>query len=358
MLTNKQFINVDKELLNTFSEWYDVLLFFNDKLTNRELITDYFFEHFVQAPEKFYEFIHFFKKKLLKPRKKTEKIKAAKRYLQIISFLCERFGFCEEKRELDDICFKISDPKNYRKMTKELSAYQKKSEATISSILDILQNVLRQKNYRCFIKGRYKNIYSIYKKMEKKQRRKIQNLVDIFAFRIITEKNSTEQCFEILNLLHDTFYPVANYFDDYISVPKVNGYQSLHTGLTKILPNLDIPVEIQIRTPEMDTFAEKGLAAHWVYGKTKKASVPNEREKKISDYFSHLSRATEHEKMIYCFSYKGDVMKMKRGSTILDFANRIHTELPKRARAALVNGDKKKIHYQIQDGDQIKLLLK
>ena len=358
MLTNKQFIKVDEGLLKTFEEWLEVLLFFNDRGENRELVTEYFFEHFVHSPERFYEFILYFKKKIVKIRKREIKIKCAERYLLIISFLCERFGFCEEKRELDDLCFKISDPKNYRKIAKELSDHQKKSEKTVSAVLDILQSILRQNNHRCFIKGRYKNIYSIYKKIEKKQRKKIQNLVDIFAFRIITEKNAPEECFEILNLLHDTFYPVANYFDDYITIPKVNGYQSLHTGLTNILPNLDIPVEVQIRTPEMDNFAEKGLAAHWIYGKTKRALVQNEREKKISDYFNHLSRASDQEKMIYCFSYKGDVMKMKRGSTILDFANRIHTELPERASAALVNGNKKKIHYQIQDEDQIKLLLK
>src|SRR5690606_10394905 len=108
------------------------------------------------------------------------------------SFLCERFGFCEEKRELDDLCFKISDPQNYKKISQELSSYQKKSEQTITSILDMLQNVLRQNDHRCFIKGRYKNIYSIYKKLEKKQKKKIHNLVDIFAFRIITEKNTSE----------------------------------------------------------------------------------------------------------------------------------------------------------------------
>ncbi|MGE3279114.1 MAG: TGS domain-containing protein [Candidatus Altimarinota bacterium] len=358
MLTNKQFIVIDQELLKTFEEWFDVLTFFNDKTENRELVTDYFFEHFAQSPEKFYEFVHFLEKKILKIRKKEAKVKASKRYLEIISFLCERFGFCEEKRELDDLCFKIINPSSYKKISRELSAYQKKSEATIQSILDILQQALRKQNHRCLIKGRYKNIYSIYKKLEKKRQRKIQNLVDIFAFRIITEKNSSEECFEILNLLHDTFYPVAHYFDDYISVPKVNGYQSLHTGLTNILPNLDIPVEIQIRTQEMDHFAEKGVAAHWIYGKTKQAAVPNEREQMISEYFSHLSKANDQEKMLYCFSYKGDVLKLKRGSTILDFASRIHTELPKRAKAALVNGSKKRVHYQIQEGDQIKLLLK
>lgn len=358
MLTNKSFITVDSPLLKTFQEWFEVLLFFNDKSQNRELVTDYFFENFAQSPEKFYEFIQFFKKKIIKLRKKDDKVKAAKRYLQIISFLCERFGFCEEKRELDDLCFKILNPYAYKRISKELSSHQKKSEATVNSILDILQQVLRKNHHRCLIKGRYKNIYSIYKKLEKKRQRKIQNLVDIFAFRIITEKNSSEECFEILNLLHDTFYPVAHYFDDYITVPKVNGYQSLHTGLTNILPNLDIPVEIQIRTQEMDHFAEKGVAAHWMYGKSKKATIPNEKEKKICEYFTHLSKANDQEKMIYCFSYKGDVLKLKRGSTILDFANRIHTELPKRASAALVNGSKKRVHYQIQEGDQIKLLLK
>jgi len=358
VLTNKQFITVDTELLKTFEEWFDVLLFFNDRLENRELVTDYFFEHFVQAPEKFYEFIQFFKKKILKIRQKESRIKAAKRYLQIISFLCERFGFCEEKRELDDLCFKITSPLSYKKISRELSFYQKKSEDTVSSILDAIQDTLRKKNHRCFIKGRYKNIYSIYKKLEKKRQKKIENLVDIFAFRIITEKNNTEECFEILNLLHDEFYPVANYFDDYITVPKVNGYQSLHTGLTRIIPELDIPVEVQIRTQEMDQFAEKGVASHWIYGREKKSTIPNEKEKKISDYFNHLSKTNDQEKMIYCFSYKGDVLKLKRGSTILDFANRIHTELPKRASAALVNGNRKKIHYQIQEGDQIKLILK
>lgn len=357
MLTNKQFITVDLKLTNAFDDWIKILLTFNDKPKNREHIIDYFFERFIQSPEKFYEFIKYFKKKL-GSLKKSEKRRVSKRYLQIISMLCERFGFNEEKGEMDDLCFKISNPNAYIKLHKELEAYQKKSKDTISAILDILQALLRQKGFRCFIKGRHKNIYSIYKKMEKKSKRKIHGLVDIFAFRIVSEKNDINQCFEILNLLHDSFYPVPQYFDDYISVPKVNGYQSLHTGITKILPNLDIPVEIQIRTPEMDNFAEKGLAAHWIYGKRKKTIIPNERERKLSDYFTHLSKANEQENMIYCFSHKGDILKIKRGSTVLDFAGRIHTELPRQTRSALVNGVNKKIHYQIQDGDHIKILLK
>lgn len=332
-----------------FKKWLDFLSFLNKKSTGKELMNEYFAKEFQKSPESFYEFVKILKKQI--PSSKNKKDLASK-YLHIISPLCERFGFFHEKKILDDICFKIEDPKNYNRINRIFGDYKEKSQKYIGSIINTLKQVLEKNNFNYEVKGRYKSIHSINKKILNNPQKNILNLKDIFAFRIILTDDIVEECFEVVNLLHDEFSPVADYFKDYISIPKINNYQSLHTGLSNVIPNLDIPIEIQIRTKNMDEFAEKGLAAHWVYNKQKKARLVTEKEKQLFDYLSHID-GTDN---VYFFSFSGDMFRLKKGSKIIDFAYRLHSDLGNKNKGALVNNEEKGIDYEISEGDKVEII--
>ncbi len=343
-------------MIERFKKWFDMLLFFRDSPGNRESMTEFFFESFAENPRDFYQFILFLKKQVQLEAGPQRKILLAKRYLEILSPLCSRFGFYLAKVNMDDLCFRIANPTECFKIDKKLMNYKKKWKKILRTILKTIRQALENEKILLRIQGRYKNIYSIYRKMQKNPHRSIDRIHDIFAFRIITEGNRPEECFEILSVLHDHFLPIARRFKDYITIPKINGYQSLHTGLLNVSPQVKGTVEVQIRTQEMHEFAEKGIAAHWMYGREKKSNRPPEREKKMLEYFSHLSGTSREEKHVHCFSYKGDLYRMKKGATVTDFAHRIHSRLVNLALYAKVNDEDKALHYNIQNGDRIEII--
>lgn len=346
-----------KALESTLKKWFETLLFFNDTPENRDLMKDYFFRLFAENPQQFYQFLHYIKKQVSRIKNPAKRTIASSRYLSILSFLCERFGFYEEKLLLDDLCFKYCCSQDYQEISHVLSTVKKKSKSMMDSILKKLKSILLEKGYDCAVLGRYKSLYSIFKKLQKKQYQ-VGDLYDLFAFRIITPTNTIRECFEVLNILHDNFFPVAKHFKDYITIPKVNGYQSFHTGLKDIIPGYKKPIEVQIRTPEMNEFAEKGIAAHWIYSLHKKSFIPNEKERKLIEHFGSISKETKKNPFVHFLSYKGDVFMLKKGSTIIDFANRIHSNLAQKASSGLVNGIEKNLSYHIQDGDKIQILVK
>jgi GTP diphosphokinase / guanosine-3',5'-bis(diphosphate) 3'-diphosphatase len=340
----------------TFQKWLEILMCFRNTKSNRELILTFFFDQFTVNPELFYDFIVSFKKHLKGVKNKEIKMEVALKYLNVLSFLCGRFGLYSEKESLDDYCFKIVNPQAYLSVATTISKYQKDSEGVIKRIHRELTRLLSLNGYCCVVKGRFKNVYSIHKKLLKKKIDRVQSLHDIFAFRIITEENNERECFDILNLLHDHFYPLAHRFKDYISIPKINGYQSLHTGLTGLIPGLDLPVEVQIRTSAMHEFSERGVASHFMYERDKKAKLVSDQEKRLLDYFTSLNPGKAMSRFLYCFSHEGDVFKLRKGSTVLDFAQRIHSSLAKRAKSAEVNGQAQSIRYKIREGDFIKVI--
>lgn len=339
----------------TLAKWFDLLNFYQDTPQNKELMKEFFFHQFAQQPQYFYRFLHHFKTSLKNCHVKEKRQLTSSRYLSILSFLCERFGFYEEKIKLDDLCFKYCCPSDYQKISKYLAEYKHRSKNVIDKITKKLKKTLHEKGLHCTIYGRYKSIFSIYKKIEL-GRKKLDQIRDIFAFRVVTEKNSVEDCFEALSILHDRYLPVARHFKDYITIPKVNGYQSFHTGLKNIVPEYKKPIEVQIRTPEMEEFAEKGFASHWAYNLNKNSFLNNEKEKKLVEHFSALSREKSSSPHVHCFSYRGDLFTLKRGSNVKHFAERVHSRLRERAVGALVNGKRENLSYQIQDGDKIQVL--
>jgi GTP diphosphokinase / guanosine-3',5'-bis(diphosphate) 3'-diphosphatase len=335
----------------TFEEWVRYLSIVNNKEENKNILFNYFFDRFASSPQLFYQFLEYFQDLISKNPSEN----LAEKYLQILSPLCERFNFNEEKNLLNDICFKIVDPQQYSKIKDFLTKYDKEAQEIINRVLRKFEDLLIKENYIFELIGRYKNIYSIHTKMKLKSR-ELPKLNDIFAFRIILEATDTDMCFEVANLLHDTFTPLPDLFKDYITIPKINGYQSLHTGLANVLENLDIPIEVQIRTRDMHVFAKNGLAAHWLYDQDKKAKVITEKERRLLDYLSCMARSSEEERQIHCFSYKGDIVNLNQNSTILDFAYKIHTEVGNSAISAKVNNEEKPLFYKIKEGEQIEII--
>lgn len=335
-------------------QWYQILLFSRETPKNQAAMVEYFFEQFAQNPEDFLLFLNTIKKTITnKNRSGSEKTLLARRYLAVISSLCERFGYYEFKMQLDDQCFSLTNKKEFTQIEKRLAVYQKKSRKLLKFIEKKIQEALSVHSLNATIKGRYKNIYSIYQKLQKKRYPSLDRIHDIFAFRIITEGNDESQCFNILGALHDQFHPITSRFKDYITIPKINGYRSLHTGLTEVVPEVSTPIEVQIRTPEMDEFAERGLAAHFLYTPKKKSSLLSEKEKKLIKHFSILGRQVAHEQKVNCFSSKGDLFCFRKGANLLDFAHRIHTGLAAKASSALVNGKSKNLYTKIEEGDMI-----
>lgn len=339
------------------NHWFEAILFVNSREKNRELIRSYFFDSFAQAPEAFFEFMKFYREKLESEYNPNIKTQIASKYLRVLSPLCERFGLHQEKGELDDLCFQITDPQTYGEIVGICAQYQESSNQILRRISAKLKQLLIDNQYNCQVKGRYKTIYSIYRKLQKKRRHHdILKLNDIFAFRVIILNNSIDDCFEVMNLLHDNYFPIADSFKDYITIPKINGYQSLHTGLRGVSSTLDLPIEVQIRTQTMDDFAERGLAAHWLYATSKKSRLIPEKEKQLYQYLTYLPDSSVQQEKIYCFSDRGDIFQLRHGATAHDFAGRIHSSLAKQASHAIINGKNEPLDYQITNGDRIHIV--
>lgn len=331
----------------TLKKWFHFLLYVNDKPPNRDLLVSYFLQQFSADPGAFYHFLRFFQRTMEMRFYEKQRLRLAGRYLEILSPLAERFGVFRQKRILDTLCFKLVSPTAYQALENRLMAYKKDSRAILVRVLRRL-NALLHPRYEYQIRGRYKNIYSIYRKTERKKVDALQ-LNDIFAFRIIAKSDSIDDCFGILFALQEAFTPVIKTFKDYITVPKVNGYRSIHTVITHVIPDLDLPVEIQIRTALMDKMAEYGSAAHWLYARDKKL-----KNKPLSAFLT-LTDTPKNNK-IYCLSPKGDIFVFETGCTVLDFAYDIHTDFGHRTSGALVNDVLKRPSYRLQDGDRVEII--
>lgn len=336
-------------------KWLKFLVYPRDSKENMEILMEYFFTNFAKLPYVFYKFLVLIKENLdFSTRISSDKKHLARRYLEVIAPLCQRFGFNEMRDILSDVSFELLYPQKYASIGKALLKYERQSKKVIHRITERLQEILNSEKIKGTVLGRYKKIHSIAQKMEKKRKEEIFSLRDIFAFRIILENPNPAECFHMLNLLHDHFTPLPERFKDYITIPKINGYQSLHTGLTNVISGLSIPIEVQIRTRVMNDFAEKGLAAHWFYSQKKKTELLSQKEAYFVRYFSFLSQ--KESTNIYFFSYERDLFRMEHGATVLDFAYFLHTDLGNKASFARVNGQKEELNYGIQEGDNVEII--
>ncbi len=281
--------------------------------------------------------------------------------LEIFSPLANRLGVWQVKWELEDLSFRYMQPETYKKVAKKLSERRIDRQRYIDEFIDDLSSTLEQRGIQAEIKGRPKHIYSIWNKMQKKGL-EFEQLFDVRAVRVLVD--SVEECYAVLGAIHTKFKFIKGEFDDYIATPKENNYRSIHTAV--IGPGGRV-VEVQIRTHEMHEYNELGIAAHWRYkegNSDNDAAVNNkilwlrqllEWKDEVSDASEFIDRVKDEvfEDRIYVFSPKGRVVDLGAGSTPIDFAYAIHTEIGHRCRGAKVHGKMVPLTYQLKTGEQV-----
>ena len=286
--------------------------------------------------------------------------------LEIYAPIAHRLGIRPVKEELEDLAIKHLDPVGYSEIEKSLSLHQKEREQILEEIKSRIEERLREEmpNVQMAFQGRVKSIHGIYRKMYV-QDKSFDEIYDVYAIRIITD--TMADCYNILGIMHDMFRPIPNRFKDYISTPKPNMYQSLHTT---VISRAGIPFEIQIRTFEMHHTAEFGIAAHWKYkeGISKNDKSLEDRLawiRQILDSQSTTSDATDivrsikvdlSQEDVFAVTPKGDVINLPVGATVVDFAFAIHSAVGTRMVGAKVDGRIVPINHEIKTGEVIEIL--
>lgn len=337
--------------------WLTFLQRANAETATADALCEYFLRQISASPDRLCDFIRFLEKHCQRSRKTEERRWIARQYLSILSPLCERFGLFEEKERMDSFCFRMTEPEEYARLTALLSRYRSRSRHVVRRISTILRALLDGTGHTYELQGRYKSLYSVQRKQQTRTRHGSPlQLTDIFAFRIIIATDDDDDCFAVMNTLHDHFHPIPGKFKDYITVPKMNGYQSIHTILNGVIPDLDLPVEFQVRTRAMHDFAERGVASHWIYARNEQLQQTTRRERQLLIHFASVSEEARRRELVFCLTPKGDVLRMPAGCTILDIAYRIHTDIGNRASGALINDKPCSVHCPVHDGDRVQVL--
>jgi RelA/SpoT family (p)ppGpp synthetase len=289
----------------------------------------------------------------------------AKETLDIYAPFAHRFGLAQIKWELEDLSFKHIHPQEYEQISRQLRSKRREREHYINRFVQPLKQRLTDEGLNFEIAGRPKHLYSIYNKMLKRNK-PLEEIYDLFAVRIVLDTNENSDCFFVYGVVTELYKPIPERFKDYISIPKKNGYQSIHT--TVIGPDGRM-VEVQVRTKAMHDVAERGVAAHWMY-KENKASLDQELESWISwvrEIFDQKDANTPRELMesfklnlyqdeIYIFTPKGDLKILPRGATPVDYAFEIHSNVGMHCIGAKVNGRIVPLNTLLRSGDQVEII--
>jgi len=286
----------------------------------------------------------------------------AKEVMDIYAPIAYRLGIEKIKRELEDLAFKYLEPEKFKEIDEKIQKNKKTTIENVERLRTILEKELHKQGIDCRVVGRLKSHFSIYKKMIKKNR-PFEEIFDVVALRVITK--SVEDCYKVVGIIHSMWKPIPKHFKDYIAMPKSNFYQSLHDIV--IGPEGTI-VEIQIRTDEMDRIAEVGIAGHWKY----KGIVTDEKfDRKLSwirqliDWQNEVKSGKElvellevdfFEDQIYVFTPKGKVIELPKGSTPIDFAYAIHSDIGNHAFGAKVNGTFTTLRQELRTGDVVEII--
>jgi RelA/SpoT family (p)ppGpp synthetase len=293
----------------------------------------------------------------------SEQKRAARETLHIFAPLANKLGMWSVKGELEDAALQYLDREKSDEINRLLAAHRDVRERQINTIMRTLRQNLTKQGVEAEILGRSKHIYSIYRKM-KDTERDFKEIYDIRGVRIIV--NSIKDSYAALDVIQTLWQPIKEEFDDYIANPKSNGYRSIHAA---VIGPQKKPLEIQIRTQEMHQIAEFGVASHWRY--KEKAGFDTSVEAKISylrillewqqelaeseEYFKSL-KAPLFANYVYVFTPNGDIFDLQEGSTPLDFAYRVHTDLGHRCRGAKVNGKLISLDYKLKNGDRVEIV--
>lgn len=324
-----------RKLLLAMSEDIRVLLIkLADRLHNMRTL------HFLKSPEK--------------------RSRIAKETLDIYAPLAERIGMQEVKSELEEIAFAELHKEAHDSIVARLNFLREQGNNLVPKIIDQLKKDMEENGIQANISGREKTPYSIWRKMQQKNA-SFEQLSDIMAFRICVDDIAT--CYQALGIVHSKYHMVPRRFKDYISTPKPNGYQSIHTG---VIGPENTRIEIQIRTNEMHEIAEKGVAAHWAYKQGERAVGRNFRW--IRELLEILEQASNPEEFlentklemyndqVFCFTPKGDLIGLPLNSTPVDFAYAVHSTVGDTCVGAKINGEIRPLRTMLQNGDQVDIL--
>ena len=295
----------------------------------------------------------------MKPEKQK---RIAQETMDIYATLAERIGMHMFKDELQDLSFGILHPDVRESILNRLKFLRDRGEAGVKRTIDELKKKLAEAGIKADISGREKKACSIWNKMQRKNI-SFEQLADIIAFRVFVE--TTAECYHVLGILHSNYHVVPDRFRDFISTPKSNGYQSLHT--TIIGPEKQ-PIEIQIRTYEMHEIAEMGVASHWSYKQGRDIGHEGKQYRWVRELLDILSHSQNPEEFlentrlemyhdqVFCFSPKGDLIALPKGATPVDFAFAVHSDIGSTCVGAKVNGRIVPLRHQIENGDQIEII--
>ncbi|TDJ56454.1 MAG: bifunctional (p)ppGpp synthetase/guanosine-3',5'-bis(diphosphate) 3'-pyrophosphohydrolase [Ignavibacteria bacterium] len=286
--------------------------------------------------------------------------------LEIYAPFAHRFGLGRVKWELEDLSFKYLNKEAYEDLVRKIKSKRKERESYIKKFAEPITKQLGEYNIKYDLSGRAKHLYSIYRKMIKRNK-PFEEIFDLFAVRIILDTENTNDCYTTLGIVNQIYLPVPDRFKDYISIPKTNNYQSIHT--TVVGPNGRL-VEVQIRTEQMHEIAEKGVAAHWRYKEDKSASDKDLEDwaNWIRDIFENANRIDAREDLlesfklnlyqdeIYAFTPKGDLRRLPIDSTTVDFAFDIHSKVGYHCIGAKINGRIVPLDTKLRSGDQVEII--
>ena len=287
----------------------------------------------------------------------------AQETLDIFAPLASRLGIWQIKWELEDLGFRYTKPKEYKEIAQKLSDRRSNRESEVNKIIEEIKILLEEGGINAQISGRPKHIYSIYIKMIRKEK-PFEMVRDLRGIRLLVP--DIPSCYAALGIIHTNWRPIPNEFDDYIAAPKDNFYKSLHTA---VIYSDGKPLEVQIRTPKMHQDAEYGIAAHWLYKEM--GSKDDNYQQRINwlrrlmewrqdvqdaQEFVDVIKSDVFEDRVYAFTPRGDIIDLSLGSTPIDFAYLVHTEVGNRCRGAKVNGKLVSLDYQLKTGDQVEIL--
>jgi GTP pyrophosphokinase len=294
--------------------------------------------------------------------KEEKKKRIAKETLEIFAPLAHRLGIAWIKSELEDLAFKALEPEKYYEIYNNVRLKKSEREQLLNEVKKVLEKELKKENINALVTGRAKHFYSIYAKMIRKHST-FDEIYDLLALRVLVD--TVAECYAVLGVIHTLWKPVQGRFKDYIAMPKSNMYRSIHTT---VVSDKGIMVEIQIRTHEMHNIAEKGIAAHWTY-KEGKPFDPKEdttfvwlrqlleqKELNKPEDFVEALKEDVLPVQIYVFTPNGDIIELPIGSTPIDFAYAIHTEIGNKCVGARVNGRMVPLKYRLKNGEKVEIV--